>query len=38
MFDLRSNLSLLYDFYIVAKEKSFSGAAELIEIIKELRV
>ncbi len=28
MFDMRNNLSLLYDFYIVAKEKSFSDAAE----------
>ena len=28
MFDVRNNLSLLYDFYIVAKEKSFSKAAE----------
>ena len=28
MYDLRNNLSLLYDFYIVAKSKSFSRAAE----------
>jgi len=28
MYDLRNNLSLLYDFYLVAKSKSFSRAAE----------
>lgn len=28
MFDIRNNLSLLFDFYIVAKEKSFSKAAK----------
>lgn len=29
MFDIRNDLSLLYDFYVVSKEKSFSKAAEI---------
>ena len=29
MYDLRNNLPLLYDFYLVAKSKSFTEAAEI---------
>ncbi|MBR3162116.1 MAG: LysR family transcriptional regulator [Bacilli bacterium] len=28
MYDLRGNLSIVYDFYLVARELSFSKAAE----------
>ena len=28
MFDIRNNFTLFYDFYVVAKELSFSKAAE----------